>query len=68
MHEGDEPDAVVDLFDPDFWPEKTWLKLIFLVLKQIRPQAVTTMALPGKGCRVRPGRHMVWEKDVIVHR
>jgi hypothetical protein len=29
---------------PIFWPAKTWLRLIFRVLKQMRPQVVTMTA------------------------
>jgi hypothetical protein len=34
---------------PTLWPEKTWLRLIFLVLKQMRPQVVTITLLSWRG-------------------
>ena len=50
VHEADEPDSVArPALMPTVWPAKTWLRLIFFRLKQMRPQVVTVTVLSWKG-------------------
>ena len=49
IHKASQPDVLVYFFDATACPAKTWLKLIFFLPKQKRPQRVTTMVLSWSG-------------------
>jgi len=49
MHKGDEPDALVDLFDSDHLACEDLAQVDLAGLNAMRPQLVTTTALSWKG-------------------
>ena len=49
MHEGDEPNAVVDFLDTEFLTGEHVEILIFLLCMQMRPQAVTRTSRSCQG-------------------